>query len=527
MFFKLNINIQKLVFKRKGASALVDAPTPASLSRCPSIDDFEYLSLLGTGTTCSVYLVREISTGGLFALKQAAKLGQPADIHQERDILRSISALPDAPKSLLALDASWSDADFYYLLTPWCEGGDLEGMLRNDKKLDGHRVQIYMAQLTLAVEALHCLDVIHRDIKPKNIFVAKDGNVVLGDLGFAKFAFEADPEATRDSFVFPTMDELYITDDPCGTFDWMSPAQHIGNPYSFDADAWALGLVMYRMLTGRPAFGLFHDPWAQVSAFAFDEVNFRPEDAVDPVAQELVRGLLAKKTHERTTIAQAKVHTYFHGVDWTAAAQHKGPATWAPKEAVVPKEASAGPLVVGRAYAAGQCGLPGFVFVKPGFYGAPAVPVKEVAPKIAGVSSWRGKSAGTKKETETTAAEAQSPVKYDLDSGYFEVSLEAPVEAKEEKHVPGTSSRGDGSDSLGIQTTPPRPSLVSTVCSGLQSVLSAHCQVLPNRSPSASSGRTARYTVRSNLKTSKSNGENSPGDSIWITNIFRQRFRVV
>jgi serine/threonine protein kinase len=64
-----------------------------------------------------------------------------------------------------------------------------------------------------------------------------------------EFAFEADPEATRGSFVFPTMDELYITDDPCGTFDWMSPAQHIGNRYSFDADAWALGLVMYRMLS--------------------------------------------------------------------------------------------------------------------------------------------------------------------------------------------------------------------------------------------------------------------------------------
>ncbi|KAJ7353510.1 kinase-like domain-containing protein [Mycena albidolilacea] len=268
-------------------------------SRTPST-----LTHLGNGTTCSVYLVREISTGGLFALKQAAKLGQPADIHQEQDILRSISALPGAPKSLLALDASWSDADFYYLLT----GGDLESVLRNDKKLDVHRVQIYMAQLALAVEALHCLDVIHRDIKPKNIFVAKEGNVVLGDLGFAKvfhtpergtgerkeFAFEADPEATHGSF--------------------MSPAQHIGNPYSFDADAWALSLVMYRMLTGRPAFGLFHDPWAQVSAFAFDEVNFRPEDTVDPVAQELVRGLLAKKTHERTTIAQAKAHAYFHGV---------------------------------------------------------------------------------------------------------------------------------------------------------------------------------------------------------------------
>jgi hypothetical protein len=177
--------------------------------------------------------------------------------------------------------------------------------------------------------------------------------------------------------------------------------------------------------------------------------------------------------------------------DWTAVAQHKGPATWAPKETVLPKEASAGPLAVGRAYAAGQRGLPGFVFVKPRFYDAPAAPVKEVASKIAGVLRWRGKSAGTKKVTETAAAaEAQSSVKYDLDSGYFEVSLKALVEAKQEKHVPGASDR---SDSRGIRTTPPRPSLISTVFSGLQSVLSAHCQVPPNRSPSASSGRSSLH----------------------------------
>ncbi|KAJ7788551.1 kinase-like domain-containing protein [Mycena olivaceomarginata] len=387
MFSKLNINIQKLVFKRKGASAASSTPPPpASLSRCLSIDDFEYLSILGTGTTCSVYLVYS-----------PLSKRQPADIHQERDLLRSISALPDTPKYLLALDASWSDADFYYLLTV---------NLPLLPFSTAHRRPQPCAPL--------CLDVIHRDIKPKNIFVAKDGNVVLGDLGFAKVFHTPErgmgdgkslplrrirkPHAARLSS--PTMDELYITHDPCGTFDWMSPAQHIGNPYSFGRRC---------MGSGPRPFGFFHDPWAQVSAFAFDEVNFRPEDTVDPVAQELVRGLRAKKTHKRTTIAQAKSHAYFHGVDWTAAAQHKGPATWAPKEVDVPKEASARPLVVGRAYAAGQRGSPEFVFVKP---------VKEVAPKIAGVSSWRGKSAGTKKQTERTAgAEAQSSVKYDLDSG--------------------------------------------------------------------------------------------------------------
>jgi serine/threonine protein kinase len=92
-------------------------PTSVSSSRTLSLQDFEHLALIGSGATCSVYLVRQKSTGGLYALKQAAKLDQPADIQNEQDILKSISGLSDAPKSLLALEASWSDAGFYYLLT--------------------------------------------------------------------------------------------------------------------------------------------------------------------------------------------------------------------------------------------------------------------------------------------------------------------------------------------------------------------------------------------------------------------------
>lgn len=185
-----------------------------------------------------------------------------------------------------------------------------------------------MAQLILAVEVLHRLNVIHRDIKPENILVTKDGNLVLGDFGFAKsfqtamrgteerkeFAFDADPEATSGSFTIPTMDELFVSDECCGTFDYMCPAQQIGAVYSFEADTWALGLVMFRILTGRPAFGSFEDPWEQVAAHAFNEVEYKPEDAVDPLAQDLIRGLLARKGHERMTIAEAKAHAYLRGL---------------------------------------------------------------------------------------------------------------------------------------------------------------------------------------------------------------------
>jgi serine/threonine protein kinase len=107
---------------------------------------------------------------------------------------------------------------------------------------------------------LHDQRVIHRDVKPANIFLHEEGNAVLGDLGLCKnfrlsadpgdsdyFTFDADPDATSGRFDFPACE----TDQWCGTSPFMSPDQHWGRPYSFDADVWALGVSFFYMLTGR------------------------------------------------------------------------------------------------------------------------------------------------------------------------------------------------------------------------------------------------------------------------------------
>ncbi|KAJ7270785.1 hypothetical protein B0H12DRAFT_1229251, partial [Mycena haematopus] len=113
--------------------------SPTLVERTPSLDDFEQLLLIGRGATCSVYLVRQKATGCLYAMKQMAKFDQPADAEQEQRILKAIATLSDAPRSLLSLEASWTDAEYFYLVTPWHEGKDLSTMLANGHKFTEDR----------------------------------------------------------------------------------------------------------------------------------------------------------------------------------------------------------------------------------------------------------------------------------------------------------------------------------------------------------------------------------------------------
>ncbi|KAJ7147376.1 kinase-like domain-containing protein, partial [Mycena filopes] len=363
-------------------SALDASCSPVfTASPSPSLKNFDVLHLIGRGRTSTVYLARRKINGELYALKQAPKKAQAADIKQEQDLLKSIADLPDAPKSLLSLVASWSDSEYFYLLTPWCAGKDLSSLLTSGRFFSAERTRAYMVQLVLAVQTLHDMKVIHRDIKPANIFLTQDGNVILGDFGFAKqfaptlttgnqepteVSFDVDPNASAGSFFKPTEDdESCTTRERCGTLHWMSPAQIAGTPYSFDADVFALGVVMHQMTTGRLPFPYATTPEELRAAYAQDLATFRGEDGLDANAKELITGMLARDVGGRLTLAEVKAHPYFHGVDWSAAQQHSGPTTWAPPAAFVPKEPPRRQII--KSGVARESGVDAFAFVAPGF----------------------------------------------------------------------------------------------------------------------------------------------------------------
>ncbi|KAJ6469071.1 kinase-like domain-containing protein, partial [Mycena vitilis] len=315
--------------------------------------DFDQLLKLGKGASSEVVLVREKVTRQHYALKIAPRKFDGADIRQERNVMESIALLPNAPASLLPLAASWSDSTNFYMATRWCEGKDFSSLLANGQRFPADRVRAHASELVLAVKALHDMGIVHRDIKPANVFFTQAGHVVLGDFGLAKIFglataaapasadteldFDADPNASGGSFLKAPADAL-TTRERCGTLHYMSPAQHAGTDYAYDADTWALGLLLFRMFTGRMPFGEDADSHQDVHrSYAKDPVVFPAAANVPVLAQELILGLLAKDPQHRYTIEQAKAHPYFLGVDWEAAARHEGIAPWAPRAAFVPK----------------------------------------------------------------------------------------------------------------------------------------------------------------------------------------------
>ncbi|KAJ7166478.1 kinase-like domain-containing protein [Mycena crocata] len=389
---KLCVAIKSFFCKKK---APVSTPTSHAGTHPdqgpPSVDDFEILLLLGRGGTSSVYMVRERKTRALYALKQAPKSCQSADLAQEQLIMKCITELPDSPRSLLPLVGSWSDDQYFYLLTPWCGGKDLSSLAVNSQQLGGDRVKMFMAELVVAVEALHNLGYIHRDIKPANVFLTKEGHVVLGDFGFAKrlnsgesdLSFDADPNASSGSFLKPG-DVSLSTQERCGTLHWMSPSQHAGSPYAFDADMWALGLLMFKMSTGRLPFGNRADTTDEVhTAYANDPIELAPTDPLDDMAKDLIAGLLRKDPRTRTTIPQMKAHKYFAGVDWEAVARHESPVSWVPREPFIPEHGRPKLLSPGVPYKAGADPHPAFAFVAPSFLKRPPGPLKALAQRIA------------------------------------------------------------------------------------------------------------------------------------------------
>ncbi|KAJ7484092.1 kinase-like domain-containing protein, partial [Mycena galericulata] len=348
------------------------------------VDDFEILLLIGRGSSSSVYLVRDKGSKKLYSLKVVPRRNRSSDVVEEQQVLKTFAGLPDAPRSLLYLVASWRDSVNSYLLTPWCGAKDFTGLFIGRPRFEKLRVKFYMAQLVFAVQCLHRLNIVHRDIKPGNIFLTKEGNVVLGDFGLAKrfmpslmagadepedVSFDVDASVSSGSFLKPAKEDIAcLTQERCGTSHWMSPDQHAGTPYSFDTDAWSLGLLMFRMLTGRLPFGESATTTQQLEfSYAHHGIEFKDVDELDDVTKNFLQGLLTKDRTKRITMTEAKSHPYFAGVDWVAIARHQAPVPWVPIEPFVPKEGRANLLSAGVPVSLEAAADRSFSFVAPGF----------------------------------------------------------------------------------------------------------------------------------------------------------------
>ena len=145
-----------------------------------------------------------------------------------------------------------------YLVMQYVGGGTLRDQLLNEQPLDPRRAAHYTLQMARALHHAHQRGIVHRDIKPQNMLVSgSDPNhLLLSDFGIAKL-FDASQETTWTDFSggsMPANPQLTSADQIVGTADYMAPEQINKGPVDARTDVYALGVVLYQMLSGRVPF---------------------------------------------------------------------------------------------------------------------------------------------------------------------------------------------------------------------------------------------------------------------------------
>jgi hypothetical protein len=250
------------------------------------VGPFELERKLGVGGMGVVYLATYLKNGRKMAVKVLAP-EMSADGRLLRRFLREMAILSRLRHPhIVRYYGGGKDKTQHFYAMEYMDGGSVEQMLKKKGRFSWEETIAYSRQVALALEYAHNHGIIHRDLKPANLFLGKDGLVKLGDFGIAR-----DTQATA----------LTAAGRTVGTYAYMAPEQISGKPpVSRKTDLYALGCVMFEMLTGKPPFNA---PTAAEMLFAhLEEEPPQVSSAVPdcPVWMErLVGKLLEKDPEER------------------------------------------------------------------------------------------------------------------------------------------------------------------------------------------------------------------------------------
>ena len=191
-----------------------------------------------------MHLCRWKDKGELVAVKKLRKnemIGRNQIDHVKSEV--SILSQAESPW-VVELKCSFQDDKYLYLVMEYLPGGDLMSLLMKKESLPEDEAKFYMAEMVLAVESVHKLNFIHRDIKPDNILIDRQGHIKLSDFGLcAKYEIKPGFQQTGNRRA-----RLHST---VGTPDYIAPEIFEEGGYTEIVDWWSLGIILYEMLVRR------------------------------------------------------------------------------------------------------------------------------------------------------------------------------------------------------------------------------------------------------------------------------------
>ncbi|KAK8710460.1 hypothetical protein V6N13_145783 [Hibiscus sabdariffa] len=320
--------------------SLRTSPIHSSKDRT-SIDDFEIIKPISRGAFGRVFLAKKRTTGDLFAikvLKKADMIRKNAveSILAERDILISVRN-----PFVVRFFYSFTCSENLYLVMEYLNGGDLYSLLRNLGCLDEEVARVYIAELVLALEYLHSLHVVHRDLKPDNLLIAHDGHIKLTDFGLSKVGLInstddlSGPAVSGTSLLGDEQPQLSTSEhqqerrkkhSAVGTPDYLAPEILLGTGHGATADWWSVGVILFEMIVGIPPFNAEH-PQVIFDNILNCKIPWpRAQEEMSLEAKDLIDGLLTEDPHQRLGArgaSEVKQHVFFKDINWDTLARQK------------------------------------------------------------------------------------------------------------------------------------------------------------------------------------------------------------
>ncbi|XP_038824182.1 serine/threonine-protein kinase LATS1-like [Salvelinus namaycush] len=326
---------------------------------------FKRIKTLGIGAFGEVCLARKEDTGALYAMKTLRKKdvllrNQVAHVKAERDILAEADN-----EWVVRLYYSFQDKDNLYFVMDYIPGGDMMSLLIRLGLFKEELAQFYIAELTCAVESVHRMGFIHRDIKPDNILIDRDGHIKLTDFGLctgfrwthdSKY-YQSGDHVRQDSMDFSKEWEQDPSNCRCadrlkplerrkarqhqrclahslvGTPNYIAPEVLLRTGYTQLCDWWSVGVILYEMVVGQPPFLATTPLETQLKVINWQTtLHIPPQAKLSPEASDLIIKLCRGPEDRlgKNGADEIKVQPFFKTIDFSNDLRQMQPAPYIP-----------------------------------------------------------------------------------------------------------------------------------------------------------------------------------------------------
>ncbi|XP_012683372.2 rho-associated protein kinase 1 [Clupea harengus] len=271
-------------------------------------EDYEVVKVIGRGAFGEVQLVRHKATQKVYAMKLLSKFemikrSDSAFFWEERDIMAFANS-----SWVVQLFYAFQDDRYLYMVMEYMPGGDLVNLMSN-YDVPEKWARFYTAEVVLALDGIHSMGFIHRDVKPDNMLLDKSGHLKLADFGTCM-------KMNKDGMV--------RCDTAVGTPDYISPevlkSQGGDGYYGRECDWWSVGVFLYEMLVGDTPF--YADSLVGTYSKIMNHKNaltFPDDSEISKDAKNLICAFLTDREVRlgRNGVDEIKRHAFFKNDQWT------------------------------------------------------------------------------------------------------------------------------------------------------------------------------------------------------------------